>query len=78
MTRQRRREHRIHEAATAVALGQPTGPDDRCGICRRHLSDHISLERGIGPVCWDHVLGEVGHIAAPATAARPIQGELHL
>ena len=69
----RHRKTRIDQAAAAVAHGQPTGPDDRCGICGRRLTDHVSLARGIGPVCWGYILDEVGHIAGPA-AVRPDQG----
>jgi hypothetical protein len=76
--RQFRREKRLHDAAAAVGAGQQTGPDERCAICRRRLSDHISVERGIGPVCWYLVLNEVGHHCRPAAATAPMQGELHL
>lgn len=37
-------------AAAAIAHGKETG---RCAICSRELSDPISIERGIGPICAD-------------------------
>lgn len=75
---QRRRAQRLHEAAAAVAHGEPTGPDDRCNICGRRLTDHVSVERGIGPVCWDLVLDEVRPCGLPAGFGIPMQGELAL
>lgn len=34
----------------ASAYGRRTG---RCGICGRELTDPVSIERGIGPICAD-------------------------
>lgn len=28
----------------------------KCSVCNKSLEDAISLERGIGPVCYDHIL----------------------
>lgn len=36
--------------AAAAARGMLTS---RCGICDRTLEDELSVERGIGPVCWE-------------------------
>ena len=76
--RHRRREQRLHDAAAAVAQGDPTGPGERCAICSRSLTDHVSVERGIGPVCWHLVLDEAGHSGLPASVMVPQQGQLHL
>ena len=37
-------------AAEAVAYGKLTG---RCSCCGRELTDPVSVERGIGPICAD-------------------------
>lgn len=37
--------------AAAKMVGQTTGI---CGRCSAALSDPVSVERGIGPVCWKH------------------------
>jgi uracil-DNA glycosylase len=35
--------------ASAAAYGQITST---CGCCFRKLEDALSVERGIGPICW--------------------------
>jgi hypothetical protein len=35
--------------AAAQEYGRLTGT---CGMCGRHLEDELSVERGIGPICW--------------------------
>jgi hypothetical protein len=39
-----------------VAFGKLTGI---CAVCGRTLTDKLSKERGIGPVCWEQVILEV-------------------
>lgn len=29
--------------------------DSRCLVCNRHLTDPLSLSRGIGPLCWERL-----------------------
>jgi len=38
---------------------QKIGPLHHCFICGRHLDDQASIERGIGPECWQDVLSEI-------------------
>ena len=30
----------------------------RCMYCNKELTDPTSVERGIGPICWDHMIEE--------------------
>ena len=38
------------ERAALALYGHELG---RCGVCSRTLTDELSRERGIGPVCWE-------------------------
>jgi Family of unknown function (DUF6011) len=76
--RQRRRAKRLHEAAAAVESGQEIGPSDACAICGRRLTDEVSIARAIGPVCWEHVMDELGHGSRPPPAMPSLQAELTL
>lgn len=58
-TRARRREQRIWQAADAIRNGAGIGQRDDCYCCAKTLTDPISIERGIGPECWEHVLRAV-------------------
>ena len=40
--------------ASVAEFGRATGI---CAVCGRPLTDKLSKERGIGPVCWDRVTG---------------------
>lgn len=51
-TRRRRREKRVHEAAARIDVG----PRQACYVCGRGLADEQSIDRGIGPECWQDVL----------------------
>lgn len=31
----------------------------RCNQCGRHLTDDESIERGIGPICWGNLMGDL-------------------
>jgi hypothetical protein len=42
---------------------------DECGACGRKLTDHDSIERGIGPECWKRMTG--------ARPRRTTQGTIH-
>lgn len=42
----------VDPLAAAVAYGRRTG---NCAICGRSLTDKVSVERGIGPICADNV-----------------------
>jgi hypothetical protein len=58
-TRDQRQQHRVWLIAKRVATKQQTGPRQHCYVCGRHLDDPISIERGIGPECWQGVLSQV-------------------
>jgi hypothetical protein len=34
----------------------------RCAICGRKLTNEVSIQRGIGPICYSHILEECGKI----------------
>jgi Family of unknown function (DUF6011) len=57
-TRARRREEKFREAVQALRDNklQPAG---FCRCCAKFLSDPASIERGIGPECWEVVLKAV-------------------
>ena len=38
--------------AAAIAYGKEFG---QCAVCGRELSDPVSIERGIGPICADNL-----------------------
>jgi Family of unknown function (DUF6011) len=68
-TRARRREQRIWQAADAIRKGAGIGRRGDCYCCGKLLTDPISIERGIGPECWEHVLRAVE--TARATTSEP-------
>ena len=55
-TRARRREQHINLIAEKYVAGHRFGPRQQCVICRTFLSDPVSIQRGIGSECWDHML----------------------
>ncbi len=51
-----------HEDLLSVVLDDPLSAmqhygriTDHCGVCGRKLEDDLSVERGIGPVCWEKI-----------------------
>jgi hypothetical protein len=54
--RKARRESRIAQAVAAHLAGRGIGDRRRCYICDKHLTDPVSIARGIGPECWDNIL----------------------
>jgi hypothetical protein len=67
-TRKRRREKRIWSAAQRWLQNAQLGPRQHCVCCGKGLSDTISIERGIGSECWQHVLTAIERIKAGAAA----------
>jgi hypothetical protein len=63
-TRRRRREQRIWAAAETLRKGAGIGRRSDCFCCAKALTDPVSIERGIGPECWEHVLRHVENKAA--------------
>jgi hypothetical protein len=55
ITRARRQERRVQQAAERI-LEKDIGPRAHCYICGRHLTDEVSIRRGIGSECWQGVL----------------------
>jgi hypothetical protein len=52
VTRSLRYEKKIYEIVQNLRLGHKYGPSPICVICEKSLSDEESIERGIGPDCW--------------------------
>ena len=58
-TRKRRNERLVHETAQRVARDEACGPRTACVVCGRRLDDPRSVQRGIGPECWQRILDAV-------------------
>lgn len=82
-TRKSRREKRVHEIAEQLAregkIGDPIrrraskllmelGEKPVCCICDRALTDQESIDRLIGPECWQDVLNWIEKIKTKAAA----------
>jgi len=65
-TRKQRREKKIYEVVKRMMADDPIGRGFCCAICGRLLEDPQSRERGIGPECWQDIIGLV-------EAARPLR-----
>ena len=71
-TRARRRALRIDRIAARMLI--TTLPSaTSCQVCGRRLRDQVSMERAIGPECWDHVLQAVERVrqSQPSQATMP-------
>jgi hypothetical protein len=62
ITRARRRQRLIWQAANKLVQDENTGPAVVCICCRKKLTDPASIGRGIGSECWQHVLDTVERI----------------
>jgi hypothetical protein len=60
-TRAPRHSNLIYEVGASILAGRKYGPRSFCCICKKSLSDQVSIERGIGPECWDHILTLIEH-----------------
>jgi Family of unknown function (DUF6011) len=58
-TRAKRRELRINEVAMAILRGEGIGNQGECACCKKLLADPESIDRSIGPECWQNVLDMV-------------------
>ena len=57
-TRKRRRELKIYDLVNQINAGKLFGPTECCLICAKKLTDRVSIERGVGPDCWQkYVVG---------------------
>ncbi len=59
-----RTEREVHAIAKRIIEGYGIGPQHRCAICRKSLSDRESIDRGIGSECWQYVLEMLTKMAA--------------
>jgi Family of unknown function (DUF6011) len=55
-TRKRRRLTRIAEAAHKLRTQAGIGDRLCCYCCNKAFTDPVSIKRGIGPECWEHVV----------------------
>jgi hypothetical protein len=68
-TRRRRRELRVYAVVERLRLGHRYGPRGTCVVCAKGLSDAPSIARGIGPECWNDILGRLQQQEAGADAS---------
>ncbi|MGH9255360.1 MAG: DUF6011 domain-containing protein [Vicinamibacterales bacterium] len=71
VTRRERQEVKVYQAAQRIVQGHRYGPRVNCVICRYGLDDPQSIERGIGPDCWQSVLAELAKRARNTPGAGP-------
>ena len=57
LTRARRKTKRFEQVVSLLRNGGILKPRSHCGICERRLTDPESRQRGIGPECWEGVIG---------------------
>jgi hypothetical protein len=69
VTRADRQELRVMEAAKRFVERQGIGPRQYCYICCKHLTDRESIQRGIGPECWQEVLTNIERAKAERTGS---------
>jgi hypothetical protein len=55
-TRRNRRARNVYRIVNQLLANRPVGPRRRCVCCGRQLNDRESIERGIGPECWQDIL----------------------
>jgi hypothetical protein len=67
-TRRERTEKFVYSVAKRLTEGGRYGPRYRCVICEKHLTDRQSIDRGIGPECWQGVLMRIEELKSPHTA----------
>lgn len=66
--RKRRRLSRIAEAAHRLRTQAGIGDRVSCYCCLKALTDPVSIKRGIGPECWEHVVRRMEQDRAEAAA----------
>jgi Family of unknown function (DUF6011) len=66
VTRAKRNDLRVMQAARKIVAGEATGPARTCFFCGRVLSDPESIARGVGSECWRGVLEQVEKIKLEA------------
>jgi hypothetical protein len=73
-TRAKRRESDIERAVQDIADRKGHSGRRWCAICHKALTDPQSIERGIGPECWQGILALIEK--RETAAAQPQQGSL--
>jgi hypothetical protein len=63
-TRNHRQELRVLETAKRIFAGHGIGQRKHCYICGKGLSDPESIQRGIGPECWQEILTNMERVRA--------------
>jgi hypothetical protein len=66
--RKQRRLSRIAEAAHKLRTQAGIGDRLSCYCCSKALTDPVSIKRGIGPECWEHVVRRMEQNRAEAAA----------
>jgi hypothetical protein len=68
VTRAGRQELRVMEAAKRFVERRGIGQRSHCYICGKHLTDPESIQRGIGPECWQDLMKEVERLRQSANS----------
>lgn len=55
-TRRRRHDKLVYDVARRIVAGERYGPRTSCYVCGRGLDDPQSIQRGVGPECWQGAL----------------------
>ncbi len=58
-TRKARHERKIYAIALLILHDHDIGNRETCACCAKVLTDQESIDRGIGPECWQHVLASI-------------------
>lgn len=69
-TRARRRASQVNSVVKRIAEGKQVGPRYTCACCSRKLTDPVAIGRGVGPECWDTVVGLVERLVGKDTLLR--------
>ena len=66
VTRATRHEKQVQQIADRIRQGQGIEQRERCYCCNKLLQDRTSIERGIGPECWQDILARIERVAVQA------------
>ena len=69
-TKSERRALKVLIIAKRAAAEQAVGPRSRCYVCGKKLTDRQSIDRGIGPECWQDVLNQITELRRPTLPAK--------
>jgi hypothetical protein len=71
VTRHDRKQKRVWTAANYIREKQDIHTSGHCWICGRYLDDPESINRGIGPECWQDVLTQMQQLCSTADQKFP-------